>query len=295
MDAPVYSLIAFDLDGTLLSPEHALSARARAALTSLIARRYHVVIATGRPFELVRQFCPGVPFTAPQITYNGAVVYDPVEDRTLSQSFVPPHHVTRVIDFLLGAGIPVVVCASDCVYLDERITNPEDWILPAAGRVRYLTDIRDVPAEGLIKIVGVGEEAAIARIRPAALATFAQALYVTQTAHTLLEFLNPDVSKGAALCRIAELLGITRDEILVFGDSHNDLTMFRVAGLSVAMGNASEEVKDAADRLTLTNEDDGVPVVLEELGLVDPFVRGEYRDMQDGLEEDLSQRSVPSG
>src|SRR5438876_12171420 len=72
-----YRLLAIDLDGTLLTRHKRVSPRTRAALDAAAARSCHVVIATGRSFAVARYFCDGLTLSAPQITYNGAVVYDP--------------------------------------------------------------------------------------------------------------------------------------------------------------------------------------------------------------------------
>ena len=85
---------------------------------------------------------------------------------------------------------------------------------------------------------------------------------------TYLELLHPEVSKGAALRRIAHMLGVARDEVIAFGDSHNDLDMLAFAGVGVAMGNASAEVKALADLITDSNEDDGIATALERLGVI---------------------------
>jgi Cof subfamily protein (haloacid dehalogenase superfamily) len=265
MERVVFKLVAIDLDGTLLSSNHCLSARTRAALTALIARGQHVVIATGRPFEMVREFCPGIPFVGPQITYNGAVVYDPVADRPMEQTLLPPRYVHDVLTFLQDEDIPAVACASDAVYLDRERVDEAVWVPPRLRPARPISEVWQGSVHALLKIAGDSDPAAIARVRPHAEEAFGGVLYVTQTAPRLIEFLNPQVSKGAALWRIMQTLDIEADEVLVFGDSHNDLTMFGRAGLRVAMGNASDEVKDAADRISLTNDEDGVAVVLEEL------------------------------
>jgi len=78
-------------------------------------------------------------------------------------------------------------------------------------------------------------------------------------------FLHPEVSKGNALKTIAADLGIRSQEIVAFGDHHNDIGMLQFAGLGVAMGNAPDEVKVAADYVTLSNAEDGVAVVIEEM------------------------------
>ena len=77
--------------------------------------------------------------------------------------------------------------------------------------------------------------------------------------------MHPEVSKGNALRIIATDLHIDPEEIVAFGDNHNDIGMLQVAGLGVAMGNAHEEVKAAADYVTLSNAEDGVAVVIEDL------------------------------
>ena len=94
---------------------------------------------------------------------------------------------------------------------------------------------------------------------------FAGKLYVTQSSFDLLEFLHPEVSKVNALKAIAQDLGITPAEIVAIGDNHNDIGMIGYAGLGVAMGNAHEEVKAAADYVTLSNTEEGVAVVIEKL------------------------------
>src|SRR5947208_1537207 len=115
---------------------------------------------------------------------------------------------------------------------------------------------------------GLGCRVVIATGRSFAVARFGHALYVTQTSSQLLELLHPEVSKGAALRRIAHMLGVARDEVIAFGDSHNDLDMLEFAGVGVAMGNASAEVKALADLITDSNEDDGIATALERLGVI---------------------------
>ncbi len=89
-------------------------------------------------------------------------------------------------------------------------------------------------------------------------------LYVTQASSKLLEFLHPEVSKGNALTTIARILGIAPEEVVAIGDNHNDIGMLQFAGLGIAMGNAHEEVKAAANYVTTRNSEEGVALALEE-------------------------------
>ena len=83
-----------------------------------------------------------------------------------------------------------------------------------------------------------------------------------------LDIMSPKASKGDAMCKIAEALGLGRDEIMAFGDGGNDLTMIQMAGIGVAMGNGNESVKTAADYITDSVDNDGVVTALEHFGLI---------------------------
>jgi Cof subfamily protein (haloacid dehalogenase superfamily) len=260
-----YRLIALDLDGTLLTRQKVISARTRAALDEAVRRGCHLVIATGRSFPVARHFCTGITLTAPQITYNGAVIYDPVGERDLEEYLVPPECVGPGLRFFLDAGAHVALFTPQALYLDEGMPNPETWAPGSPIRPRLVADVTVFAGEPCIKIAGNADGETIARLRPLAHARFDEALYVTQTATTLLELLNPTVSKGAALERIAQMLGVARADVVAFGDSHNDLGMITYAGVGVAMENGSAEIKAAADMVTGSNEDDGIARALERL------------------------------
>jgi Cof subfamily protein (haloacid dehalogenase superfamily) len=134
--------------------------------------------------------------------------------------------------------------------------------VPPAILVEDVARIYPLPC---IKVVGIGNKEMIRARRDEFSHLFAGKLYVTQSSFDLIEFLHPDVSKGKALERIAADLGIKAEEVVAFGDNHNDIGMLRFAGLGVAMGNAHDEVKAEADYVTLSNAEDGVAVVIEEL------------------------------
>lgn len=262
-----YRLLAIDLDGTLLTHHKRVTPRTRRALHDAAERGCGIVIATGRGFNVLRRYCDGIPLSAPQITYNGAVIHDPASGRDLAQYLVPPEWVRPVLDFLVEAAAWTAMFTPAALYMDRRMPDPAHWMPAPLPPPHLLDDVREVAEQPCIKVVGSGTALAIRQLRPHAVERFGHALYVTQTAAHLLEFLHPEVCKGAALRRIAHLLEIPRDEIIACGDSHNDLEMLEFAGTGVAMGNATAELKAVADMITASNEEDGVAVALEQLGL----------------------------
>lgn len=263
-----YRLLACDLDGTLLTRQKSISPRTLQALNAAARGGCQIVVATGRSFRVARYFCQGLVLNAPQITYNGAVIYDPRQDAVLSQYLLPHAYTAPGIDFFREARVPVAYFTPERVYLDETMPRPHTWMPGAPELINLVADIHQYAGLPCIKIVGHGDALTIAALRPRAVEQFGDALYVTQTATELLELLHPEVSKGAALRRIAHMLEIKREEIIAFGDSHNDLDMLEFAGLGVAMGNASAEIKEIADQVTLGNEEDGIAVALERLAAV---------------------------
>jgi Cof subfamily protein (haloacid dehalogenase superfamily) len=258
-------LIALDLDGTLLSRGKTVSMRTQQVLTGLMADGCHVVVATGRPFEVLALFCQGLSLTAPQVVLNGAAIHDPVAGRDLRRRTMTVDGVERATEFFRERDIPLAIFTTVGLYLDARIPNQHLWQpapLPPPHDLAEIARFRDYQ---VLKIAAHAEPGVVDELHPSAVEALGDELYVTRTAPTLVEALDPTVSKGEALRHVAGLLGVPREEIVAFGDSDNDLPMFAAAGLSVAMGNAPPEVKAAADLTTLSNEEDGIAVALQQL------------------------------
>ncbi len=260
----MYRLIACDLDGTLLDQHGAISPATREALDQAVAQGIGVVIATGRTYPMMLYFCRDLALTVPQITCNGAVIVDPRVGEPVSIHTVPLLQVAPVLDFLEEERVPIAYFGLDTIFI--RHDNPYAELLmpPDVGeptRVDSLYDLADMPCT---KIVGMDPPEVIDRIRPLAELRFGADLYVTQTSRHLLEFLHPQVSKGWALASVARDLGILPEEVVAFGDSHNDADMITYAGLGVAMGNASAEVKALADLIAPPHDQDGIAWVLRQ-------------------------------
>lgn len=262
-----YRLLAIDLDGTLLTHNKRIMPETRRALDAAARAGCHLVIATGRGFGVTRYFCDGLTLTAPQITYNGAVIFDPAKREDIARELVPPVDVPPVVDFLIEARMHIALFSPQRLYMSAAMPEPRSWLPGTEEAPELVDDMRSVASYPCIKVVAHSDAAAITRLRPPAMERFGRDLYVTQTSAVLLEFLHIGVSKGAALRTVAAILGVARDEIIAFGDSHNDIGMLEFAGVGVAMGNADDEVKAVANMVTVSNEDDGIAAALHDLGI----------------------------
>jgi Cof subfamily protein (haloacid dehalogenase superfamily) len=262
---PRFKLIVLDLDGTLLGEHSRVSPRTRAALVRASEAGVAIAVATGRSYALTRYFCGDLPLTGPQISYNGAIVVDPVTAEPTFLQAVPIALVSPVVAFLAEQQVFTCYYTDDAIYVTDHSPFEIALVPPDLPQPISVPDFDRLAHLPALKIVAVAEKPRIDSLRPLAEAAFGNHLYVTRTSPVLLEFLHPAVSKGAALATIIESLGLTREQVLAFGDSHNDIGMLRVAGTGVAMGNADAEVKAAADIVAPRNTEDGIAVVLDDI------------------------------
>ncbi len=262
----MYSVLAVDLDETLLDGESGVSARTMAALERWRDSGRRIVIATGRPPRSTRMIPPAL-HSYPWICYNGAWIE--VEGRVLYETTIPVEDARGIVAAILAA-------APDCLLgveiADQLYTNREGkWtnftlvsdVLahttgPTAKILTSLSDMdaaQDVPANGQVT---ARQSEIFLRGLPRSSRPLISPKY------DLVQVMPRGASKAAALHWLLDRWGLSQEDVVAFGDDVNDVEMVAEAGLGVAMANAVPEVKAAADRITVSNEEDGVAVVLEE-------------------------------
>ena len=263
----MYRLLAIDLDGTLLTPppQKLITPRTYRALRQAAERGIVIVVATGQTLSVLQVVCAGLPLSVPQIVENGAVIADIESGTILHEKLLPIEYILPTLEILRKSGLYRAYHTHERVYVDWNTPRARNWYrLPVLPPVE-VEDVASLYPRPCIKVAGIGEASSLREKRFELENHFAGQLYVTQSSFDILEFLHPAVSKGNALETIAEDLGIAPEEIMAFGDNHNDIGMLQFAGLGVAMGNAHGEVKAAADYVTLSNAEDGVAVAIETL------------------------------
>jgi Cof subfamily protein (haloacid dehalogenase superfamily) len=224
-----------------------------------------IVIATGQTLSVLRMVCAGLPLSAPQIIENGAVIADMGSGTILHEKLLPTEYILPTLEILRESGLYRAYHTHERVYVDKDTPRARKWYRSPLLPPVEVEDVASLYPRPCIKVAGIGEASSLREKRFALASHFGGKLYVTQSSYDILEFLHPAVSKGNALRTIAEDLAIAPEEIMAFGDNHNDIGMLQFAGLGVAMGNAHVEVKEAADYVTLSNAEDGVAVAIETL------------------------------
>ena len=258
-------LIACDMDGTLLNsskeiPQKNIEAVKRAKEAGIL-----FVIATGRHDSMIKSYMDELEIEMPVISCNGAIVREPFTGRTFSTHPLSTEQMFAVIEACKETGADYHVYCRDTIYGEQVSGKIPYYIeknrqLPDREKVRIHTDpdYRKFISgcdEGFYKVLVLsdspeGLKAAEEEIKSKT------GLEAAQSDSQLMDVMQKEISKAAALKDLCAELGIEIEETAAFGDQLNDLEMIRTAGLGVAMANAVDTVKEAADIVTSKNNCD---------------------------------------
>ena len=269
-------MIGLDLDGTLLTDRKEITQRTRKAISRAIEEGVVVLAATGRPWmgvpEELREF-PGMRYA---LTSNGARILDVQEGIVLEEHLLPQDSAKKALK----------ICGKydtlQEIYFDGQGYAPADKIARAEryhknpNMREYIRKTR-IPVDDIFELLeGESREpdkvqALFADMEERAAAwrelEMEPDLELVGSLGYNIEINARGVNKGTGLVNLGRLLGIQREEIMACGDGDNDTVMLREAGFGVAMGNAEEQGKEAADYITLTNEEEGVAEAMEKFVL----------------------------
>jgi HAD superfamily hydrolase (TIGR01484 family) len=238
-----YKLVALDMDGTVLNEEQKISERNRQAIAAAIEAGVIVMFSTGRGIQSARPFIDELNLQSPIITTNGGEVWrapgDLLKRHQMEAKWIRQMHEMAILhDTWFWA------------YAVEGVYNRDNW--PG-----------DIDKKDWIKFGYHTED--LEKLTEIRMELEAWGVFEITNSHPFNLEMNPlGISKASGLIDVCEFLGIEMSEVIAMGDSLNDIAMIRAAGLGVAMGNAQEVIKQAADLVTASNNEDGVALIIEE-------------------------------
>ena len=267
-------LIALDLVGTLLTTDKRLTEHTKKVLARAAEQGIHIVPATGRSVTGLAPEVRGLPFVRYAITVNGAAVWDMDEERIVSRKAFSPEQARELWNFIQNRGAMLDASVDGVCRLSPDFYERINEFMPDEPRQRLIRSTR-TPTENLTEMVTDGKhciekfnvffpitmQAERQKLREE-LEQFGY-LAITSSLGNNLELNHREATKGNGLLSLAKELGLMRIQTMAFGDGENDISMLKAAGAGVAMGNASEIVKQAADLVTKTNDEDGVAYIIE--------------------------------
>lgn len=257
-------MVVCDMDGTLLNSNLEISQENLKAIQALREKGIRFCIATGRPEQLVKEYIEPLRMKDPMIMYNGSVIGHPFQDDKLYELSLDKKDIKEIIEYCE---------ANDIIYMpytkDKIISKPNYRVDFFKKRNENLEeknkcifeDIRDIDKiindNSINKILLIeNDEEKFNKVKKLVLQH--PEFEIASSQKGFIDINPKGASKGNALKVLAKHFGYELSEIVAFGDQDNDVSMLEVAGISVAMANASQNAKNAADYITESNNDSGV-------------------------------------
>jgi hydroxymethylpyrimidine pyrophosphatase-like HAD family hydrolase len=271
-------LLALDIDGTLVNSRDELSVPTREALRRAAAAGIRIVLATGRRYSRALPLVQPLALDAPLVTASGALIKRPGDHQTLFEATFGRQVLADTLAVLSEHGYEAVLYADsfgqgfDFYTVCDTSEQPElaDFLSLNAGCGRVRPDLMTDPPPGVFAGFAIGTRpqmtalaAELERRLPGAL--YVHVLRSPRYVGHMCEISPAGITKWSGVRRLADGWGIADHEICAVGDDVNDIPMIRGAGLGVAMGNALDEVKAAADWVAPAHDDDGLVHVVERL------------------------------
>ena len=263
-DSQTIAAVLTDVDGTLVTKDKVLTERTLLSIKQLRERGIVFTITSGRPPFGMRMLVEPLGLTMPMAAFNGGAIVLP-DMSILDERLLPDELLPGLIETILSHG------------LDVWLFRSTDWYVrsKAAPRVARETstiqcppleiaNFRDLPPR-IVKVVGVSEDhPRVAACEAAVQQMFGDQLSAARSQPHYLDVTHPLANKGVVVERLSHYLKIPTDQIVTLGDQPNDVLMFQKSGLSVAMGNASDEVKKQATFVTTSFGEEGFANAIEQ-------------------------------
>lgn len=264
-----YKLIAIDMDGTLLSNKHEIPKFNKEMIKKATQAGVKIAITTGRLFASARKYSDVIGVETPIISSNGAYIREKDREEVIYESNLSKKQFDEVLSVVRKYGFTVYMNTSDTVISENVVPDDHAYKLvnnelDDAWKIKFVEGRRfeetyEEFSNDILKFICIEERENMDELMKAKeeLSKF-EDLEVVSSWENNFEIMPAGTSKGTAVQRLAEILGIKQEEVICIGDSENDLSMIKYAGLGVAMGNAIDIVKENADYVTDTNSNAGV-------------------------------------
>ncbi len=262
----MYKVIALDMDGTLLNEKKEITPATMKALREAKDMGVKVVLASGRPIEGLYKYLDEIGLVEEDqyvLSYNGSLVQETKSKKIICENALKGEDYIYTYEIARELGLNIHAFSAERGLITPKLNKYTQYEADMNGITATVEPISVIKnEEDIIKIMYIDEP----EVLEEGIKRLPQELYdkytVVRSAPFFLEFVNKESSKGVGLKALSEHLGITEKEVIAVGDANNDLSMLEYAGLGVAMENGTKEVKEIANYITKSNEEDGVAHII---------------------------------
>jgi Cof subfamily protein (haloacid dehalogenase superfamily) len=275
------SILLADVDGTLVDSQKRITARAKAAIEKLTEAGFKFAVTSGRPPRGMKMIVEAVKLSAPLAAFNGGMLVEPDTMKVLVQQTLDAEIAQSVIDRVGEFGLVVWVYAGVDWYIqDLNSPHREKEERTVQFPPTVVKNFDEAFRQGVAKVVGVSDDYdLVAKAEKGIAEEFEHGVHARCTTTSrdcepsvsaarsqpyYLDITHPKANKGSVVEMLADLLKIPPAEFATIGDMPNDVLMFKKSGYSIAMGQASEEVKKSATYVTAGMDDEGFAKAVED-------------------------------
>ncbi|KAF2517421.1 HAD family phosphatase [Flavobacterium foetidum] len=260
-----YKMIVLDMDDTLLTDDHKISDLNKKVLLEAQAKGIYVVLASGRPTTAMTAYAKELELDKNDsyiISFNGAVVSRAKDDLVFFEQKLTPEQIHELYDYSVKTKTHIIT------YLDDKIISETDSEYievekEITGMVHHkVPSFKDYVDRPAVKCILLEDPAYLEPLEKDLKAAMPH-LSVSMSKPFFLEVAQQGIDKAASLALLAEKLNIKQSEIIAVGNAGNDLTMIEYAGLGVWVDNVTPELRDKADLIVSSNNNDGVAEVVQ--------------------------------
>lgn len=263
-------LIISDMDGTLLKNDLSVSNNNLEAIKKIREKGIKFLVATGRPDQLMKEYVDLLGLNEPFIMYNGTVIGHPFMETRVYEKHLSTTDAYEIINYMESNDILYMVYTKDAIiskphYRSDFFKKRNDKLdVTHQSNIVDIDNFKEKISDyKIIKVLAIEKNETKYNQMKRDLEKNKN-LSVVKSQNSFLDINPAGTSKGIALSHLADYYQISKDEIIVFGDQDNDVPMFEFVTTSVAMNNANDNVKKHASKVTLSNEEDGFAVWINE-------------------------------
>lgn len=262
-----FRLLVLDLDGTLTNSKKEISPRNRQTLLRLQQEGVRLVLASGRPTYGIAPLADALQMKGHGgfiLSYNGGEIIEWGTGRLLYKNLLPDDVLPVLYTAAVRNGQAILTYDNEYILTespDNEYVRKEAFLNKM--KIRAVDDFLEAAPLPLPKCLIVGDPDRLIRTEAELSLRLQGQISVYRSEPYFLELVPMGIDKAHSLSVLLDKLGLTRETMVAIGDGYNDLSMIRFAGLGIAMANAQEPVKQAADYITLSNDEDGVAAAIE--------------------------------
>ncbi|MEG1615583.1 MAG: Cof-type HAD-IIB family hydrolase [Bacteroidales bacterium] len=263
-----YKLLVLDLDGTLTNKKKEITQTTKEALRKAQEKGIKIVLASGRPTYGIVPLAEEISLAQYEgyiLSYNGGNIIDWATKRLIHEKELSLDTIPQLYDMAQSHGVDILSYIGEDIVTEntanEYVQHEAMLNKMPLRQVESFTEVVNQPVAKCL-IVGDGEK--LIPLEAKMKARFGEIMNIYRSEPFFLELMPQNIDKANSLQILLDHLGMCKEEMIACGDGYNDLSMIQFAGLGVAMANAQPEVKEAANYITLSNEEDGVAHVINE-------------------------------